>query len=69
MVCACECSICKGQKRVSDFLELELEAVVSDQTWMLRTEFRSSTRGVSVLTSGAIYPTKKKSISSKALDS
>lgn len=36
-------------RRVSDLLELELEVVVSDQTWRLGTEFRSSIRAVSVL--------------------
>lgn len=32
------------QKTASDSLELELEAIVSHLTWMLKTELRSSGR-------------------------
>lgn len=39
----------RGPKRISDSLKQELEALVSHQTWVLETEFRSSARAVLVL--------------------
>lgn len=39
----------KGQKKASDPLEMALQAIVSHLTWVLGTEFQSSTRASSVL--------------------
>lgn len=39
----------RGQKRVTDHLELELQADVNLPTWMLGTDVRYSTRAVSAL--------------------
>lgn len=36
----------RGQKRALDFVELELQAVRSCQTWVLGTELRSSARAI-----------------------
>jgi len=36
----------RSQKRASDSLELQLQAVVSQLTWMLNTGLRSSTRAL-----------------------
>lgn len=40
---------CGAQKRVLDFLELELKVIVSSLIWVLGTEFRSSAREREVL--------------------
>ena len=40
------------QKRASDSLELELQAVVGPLTWVLGPDLRSSTRGYMLLTAG-----------------
>lgn len=45
------CNAYGGQKRASDPLFLELQAVVSCLVWMLGTEPRSSTRAACILTS------------------
>lgn len=56
-VCVCLCtasvcthvSVCGGQKKMSDPLEVELHVVVSYLTWVLRTEPRFSERAVNTL--------------------
>ena len=40
------------QKRASDSIELELQAVVGPLTWVLGPDLRSSTRGYMLLTAG-----------------
>ena len=42
-------SVCGSQKMVLDFLELELQVVVSHPEWVLGTELRSSARAVCIL--------------------
>lgn len=42
LICAYECSACRVWKRMSDLLELELQAVVSHSIWVLGTELGSS---------------------------
>lgn len=41
-VCAHDCTTHRDQKTASDPLELELEAIVSDLIWVLKTKLRSS---------------------------
>lgn len=43
-VCTCECSAYRSQREVCDFLELELQAVVSCYMWVLGTDLGSSAR-------------------------
>ena len=46
----------RGQKRVSDLLELELQAVVNSPLWVLGTELWSSARAANVLDLWVISP-------------
>lgn len=48
--CVHDCSSFGGQKRLSDSLASTLETAVSNPTWMLGTEFVSSTRACVLLT-------------------
>jgi hypothetical protein len=48
--CLSTCSTQRGRQRTSDFLEMELQAVLCHPTWMLRTEVSSSARVVLTLT-------------------
>lgn len=47
--CVYEFSANRGQKRMSDFLKLELQAVANYLLWVLGTEFWSSVRAVCCL--------------------
>jgi hypothetical protein len=40
----CECRCPKGPVEGAEALELELQVVVSSQTWVLRIQFKSSAR-------------------------
>lgn len=45
---------CRGQRRVSGLLELDLQMVVSHTTWLLKTELRSSAGAPNILSCWAI---------------
>jgi hypothetical protein len=45
--------ICRGQKRVSDPLELELQVIRRHLMWLLRTKLRCPARTGSILDLGA----------------
>lgn len=49
-------SACKGQKRISGHVELELQLVVSLLTWVLSTKLQSPERAASALPYRAISP-------------
>lgn len=51
-VCACECS-CLQKSEVLESLELELQAVLSCQMWLLGMELRPSVRAAHTLTTEA----------------
>lgn len=46
----------RGQKRVSDLLEQESLVVVSHLTWVQGMDLQSSTRAVSILDCGTVFP-------------
>lgn len=46
----------RGQKRVSDPLELELQGVIRHPTWVLKIQLRSSVRVARVLSHWGISP-------------
>lgn len=48
--------ICRGQKSMSDPMELELKAVVRDVIWVLGTKHGSPGKAVSVLNYQHICP-------------
>lgn len=51
-ICVCECSSCRSHKRASDALGLELQVVVRNPTWVLRTERLPIARAASTLIAG-----------------
>jgi len=55
-VCEHACRCHGGQKRASDPLELELQAVVNCPIWVLGATLEASARGASTLTGRAISP-------------
>lgn len=55
-VCHMYAGACGSQRKVSDFLELELQEVVGHPMWVLGTKSRSSAREVSVHDSWTLSP-------------